>query len=180
MMMKHNLLVKLAALIAVLSFSSYCLSQTQSTQIIESAKQFVEHLYSLYGPSADPPNLFERNATQAFDPSLIALARADAKAAKPDVGVLDYDPVCNCQDTDVKFPNLKIMIRPIDASRTEASVSFTGYSNERNQILLTLVEEQGDWRIYNIEDLPGSSPHADLRSMLEKDIRELSREKSSR
>ncbi len=163
---------------AVLSISLRCFTQDENAEDTDSARHFVENLYARYGRLADPPNLFERNATQAFTPSLIALAVADAKAAKPDVGVLDYDPVCNCQDPDIKFPDLKITIESASAKRAAVIVEFT-IDNRLNELALTLAREKNDWRIFNIQDMSGSGPHSDLRAMLKKEIRQLSGKQSS-
>jgi hypothetical protein len=177
--MKTGPILELVALMVVLSISFRCFPQTPDEQSAASAKHFVESLYSRYGQAKDPPNLFEENANQAFDYSLIALARADAKATRPDVGVLDYDPICNCQDPDIKFPDLKIVITSANANRAEAIVKFT-MDNTPNKLALTLIKGKDGWRIFNIEDLTGSGPHTDIRIMLKKEIRELSSKKNSR
>jgi hypothetical protein len=175
--MKLSLYVTVAVLIATLSTSSCCFPQNVNAKDAGSAKHFVDNLYAQYGRSTDPPNLFEGTASQAFTPSLIKLARTDAKAAKPDVGVLDYDPVCNCQDPDVKFPDLKITIESANADRATAVVQFTT-DNTPNKLVLTLARKENDWRIFNIKDVSGREPYTDLRTMLEKDIRELSSKQS--
>jgi hypothetical protein len=173
--MKTSLPLKVAVLILALSGIPPCFPQTHNARQRQTAKHFVESVYAGYGRAADPPNLFEENASQAFDPSLIALARADAVAAKPDVGVLDYDPVCNCQDTDDSFPDLNIFIEPIGLNCAKATVTFGGYNHQLNRISLTLVNKNGHWRIFNIQDMSsGSSSHNDLRTLLRKDIKELS------
>lgn len=178
--MKITLFLKLAASIAVvLGVSPRCFPQTQNTEAANSAKQFVEDVYARYGAATDPPNLFEKNASQAFDPSLIALARADAEAAKPDVGVLDYDPICNCQDPDVTFPDFKITIRSANARHAIAITEFT-IDNTPNKLVITLVRNNSSWRIFNIEDLTSPGPRTDLRTLFKNEIRELSLQKSSR
>lgn len=97
------------------------------------------------------------------------------KAARPGyVGALDYDPVCNCQDSDDTFPDLKITIQPVDGNRATATVTFPGYNGDPNKIALTLLKEKGRWLIFNIEDLSGPGPHTDLRTMLKADIQKLS------
>lgn len=168
----------LAVIALVLSVMPCESQQAKDLRAAEGATRFVKSLYLRYGSSADPPNLFESNAPHAFDPSLIALARADAAAAKPDVGVLDYDPVCNCQDTDIRFPNLKVTIQTANAHRAIAIAEFST-DNTLNKIAFTLIRHGDSWRIFNIEDLSGSGSHTDLRTLLANEIQELSQKKSS-
>jgi len=172
--MRITLQLRLAVLTLLLSATACCFPQAPRAKHEESAKHFVQSVYARYGPTGNPANLFDNNAGEAFHPSLIALARADAKAARPDVGVLDYDPVCNCQDPDIGFPNLEIKIKSVDKSRTTAIITFPGDKHEPNKIALTLLREKGYWRIFNIEDLSGPNPHTDLRTMLKADIQKLS------
>jgi hypothetical protein len=168
--MKTSLL-KVAVLAALLSGLPCCFPETQNAEIAKTARDFVESLYARYGPNGNPVNLLAENAPEAFDPSLIALAKANAAAAGNGyVGVLDYDPLCNCQDTDVTFPNLRIIIRPVTTRRVAATVTFTEDNHERNTILLTLMRESGKWRIYDIEDFSGSSYHTNLRLLLKRDM----------
>jgi hypothetical protein len=174
--MKNALFIKLAVLAATLSLSfTMSFAQVHRANNAESAKQFVESLYAGYGSNSDPPNLFEKNAKDVFDPTLISLARADADAARPDVGALDYDPICNCQDPDGTFPNIKIVIRSAEAAHALVIVTFSGY-DAPNKIALTLLKRRDQWRIFNIEDLSGPGPHTDLRTLLKNDIRNLTRE----
>lgn len=65
-----------------------------------SAKAFVEKLYSHYpsnpnGKAFDPTG---KNASEVFDPGMIAAFREDARLANGEVGFVDADPLCQCQD----------------------------------------------------------------------------------
>jgi hypothetical protein len=65
-----------------------------------SAKAFVEKLYSHYPsnpnrPAFDPTG---KNANQVFDPGMIAAFREDTRLANGEVGFVDSDPLCQCQD----------------------------------------------------------------------------------
>ena len=84
-------------------------------------------------------------ARGVFDPSLIALFHADQKALGPDeVGVLDGDPICSCQDWDGIW-NLKIDLQPLSDGRAKAAVSFAlfapqaGTDQDRRSLEMTLV-----------------------------------------
>jgi hypothetical protein len=64
------------------------------------ARAFAEKLYSHYpsnpnGIEFDPTG---KNAREVFDPGLIAAFREDARLARGEVGFVDADPLCQCQD----------------------------------------------------------------------------------
>lgn len=89
--------------------------------------------------------------------ALVALwAKADAHTPKGDVGPVDFDPVTNSQEPDVKSFT-------VDAEKTEAdkatlAVTITGHRNDRkpvDQILrYDFVREANSWKI---DDIKGSS-----------------------
>jgi hypothetical protein len=161
----------------------FCAAQTPRDQTVknqESAKQFVQAVYSRYGPNGDPPSLFEESAGAVFQSSLIALAREDERAVGPgNSGVIDYDPVCNCQDTDHKFEHFKLQIESVDESACRASVSFTDQNGLPETLVLVLRKENEEWRIYDIEN-HGRHGHPSLRAALEKEIQRLSGENKVR
>src|SRR4029077_15419708 len=66
-----------------------------------SARAFVEKLYAHYPSkpgSRDAFNPTGKNASQVFDPGLIAAFREDTKLAHGEVGFVDSDLLCQCQD----------------------------------------------------------------------------------
>jgi Protein of unknown function (DUF3828) len=173
--MRTSLCFKLAALIAVLGISSRCFPQAESEDNEESAKHFVASLYVRYGPDGHPFSLSGENANEAFDPSFIALVKADAAAVRQGrVGVLDYDPLCDCQQTDATFPNLEIKVDLVGADRAMATVTFNDVGQKQIKIVLTLMMENNGWRIYNVEDFSGPGPHTDLRTLLNGEIQKKS------
>lgn len=179
--MRTSLCFKLAALIAVLGISSRCFPQAESGDNAESARRFVMSLYARYGPDGHPANLSEENAHEAFDPSLIALVKADAVAVgQGRVGVLDYDPLCNCQQTDVDFPGLRITTQLVNASRATATVTFYDVNQHPIKIVLTLIRGENGWRIFNVEDFTGPGPHTDLRTLLSGEIQKYNDKQSAR
>ena len=64
------------------------------------AKRFVERLYAAY--HGDGPDYLGRQRGQVFSPRMVNLLRRDEKLTpKGDVGALDGDPICDCQDFDI-------------------------------------------------------------------------------
>jgi hypothetical protein len=84
-------------------------------------------------------------------------ARADAHTPKGDVGPVDFDPVTNSQEPDVK--SFMAVAEKFDADRAVIAVTIAGRGKPRakpadNIIRYTLVREDGAWKI---DDIGGSS-----------------------
>lgn len=89
--------------------------------------------------------------------SLVALwAKADAHTPKGDVGPVDFDPVTNSQEPDVK--SFKVDQEKLEADKASLSVTITGHRNDRKPADLVVryefVREANSWRI---DDIKGSS-----------------------
>jgi hypothetical protein len=89
--------------------------------------------------------------------SLIALwARADAHTPKGDVGPIDFDPVTNSQEPDVK--SFKVEAEKLDAGKALIAVTLTGHTPRTKPadgtIRYEFVREGANWKI---DDISGSS-----------------------
>ncbi|MBS1802502.1 MAG: DUF3828 domain-containing protein [Acidobacteria bacterium] len=139
-----------------------------------SAKTFLQSVYSRYYKNDPGVEIARPQARRYLHSSLIALLREDSRAVGPgEVGVLDGDPLCSCQDWDGIF-NLKIDVREPKADRVEASVSFALSKNakpqDRRSLMITLQLEKGAWRVWNVVDRSDAKAEFDLRSELQKEI----------
>ena len=67
-----------------------------AAQPVESPRRFMEQLYANYGHSDYSPFT---HADRVFAPRLLAAINEDSRLAHGEVGYLDGDPVCQCQDT---------------------------------------------------------------------------------
>jgi hypothetical protein len=83
-------------------------------------------------------------------------AKADAHTPKGDVGPIDFDPVTNSQEPDVK--SFKVDAEKTEADKATLTVTITGHRNDRkpaDQIVrYDFVREAGGWKI---DDIKGSS-----------------------
>ena len=62
------------------------------------ARAFVDGLYQAY--QAGDPDYLWNGADGAFSPRLLSLIRKDqADAPEGETGLLDWDPICDCQDS---------------------------------------------------------------------------------
>lgn len=86
--------------------------------------------------------------------ALIALwAKADAHTPKGDVGPIDFDPVTNSQEPDVK--SFRVDAEKTEADKATFAVTITGYRNDRrpaDQIVrYDFVREANSWKIDDIK-----------------------------
>src|SRR3954451_1559460 len=76
--------------------------------------------------------IIENKAAKAkyLSKALVALwARADAHTPKGDVGPIDFDPVTNSQEPDLK--SFKVDAERIEAEKATIVVTITGHRNDR-------------------------------------------------
>jgi hypothetical protein len=90
--------------------------------------------------------------------ALIALwAKADAHTPKDDVGPIDFDPVTNSREPDVK--SFKVLAEKLDADKAVIAVTIAGRSEPRakasdNTIRYNFVRDDGQWKI---DDISGTA-----------------------
>lgn len=154
-----------------------------SAQDATSAKAFLASIYRHYESGGDGIDIGDQRANQYFAHSLLALVRADARAAGPgNVGAIDADPVCACQDWDGIWQlNIDVKMKP--PGKAEADVSFSLSSPQSHttsasrRLHIKLISEHGGWRIDDIIDLTDPKIPYALRKALLDDI-ELNRRKT--
>jgi hypothetical protein len=129
------------------------------------AKAFVEKLYSHYPSKPDTRSAFDpvgKNASQVFDSGMIAAFREDTKLANGEVGFIDSDPLCQCQDDS----GLKATVGSATMTGPNAAdvVVNLDYPSDKVTIALTLhlVPVNGAWRIHDLSTADTKSYLADL------------------
>ena len=123
------------------------------------ARAFIESLYANYKNDSFCPAC--EGKRRFFDASLSKLLDADAKQADGEVGALDGDPVCLCQDpAGMKAKILSVALKPPNATVT-VELDFT-LAKEKRRATFDLVPENGQWRIHDIHD----SDTPSLRALL--------------
>jgi hypothetical protein len=127
-----------------------------------SARAFVERLYSHY-PSNPNRKAFEptgKNAREVFDPGMIAAFREDETLANGEVGFVDADPLCQCQDDSGLKPKV-VSVTMTGPNAADAVVNLQ-YPSETLALTLHLVPVNGAWRIYDLSVKDVKSYRADL------------------
>jgi hypothetical protein len=121
--------------------------------------------------------VIENDAAKAkyLSRSLIALwARADANTPKDDVGPIDFDPVTNSQDPDVK--SFKVVAEKLEADKAVIAVTITGRTARAKPsddiVRYNFVREDGKWKI---DDISGTLDGEgwSVRDILAESLKEL-------
>jgi hypothetical protein len=120
----------------------------------QEAASFLKALYAHYGAKRAP------SFAESFDSSMLKVL-AENKKLVTELGVLDYDPFCQCQDPE----GLTYRVKSINFTDPEAAIAdielrFPGGSG--NSVRLFLIKEKGLWRVRDI----GSKNVPSLRQTL--------------
>lgn len=142
----------------ILVFSSpgkFYRTRTAPSQTVE---QTVRHIYQNYKSDATAP-YFGETGERAITSARIqqALTLNDNLTLPGNIGWLDYDPVCDCQD----FGDLvleSVAITQTDADHADAVVRFRIFKDDKEKTTQTLkmVAENGRWVIDDIVSNHGS------------------------
>ena len=112
----------------------------------ETPRAFLEQTYSGYR-NADFSPL--EKPERFFAPPLTAAILKDERLAHGEVGFLDGDPLCDCQDTGGMRSRIISVARNGAGASALVSVHFEGTSDTR-ELRLKLVKTPSGWRIADI------------------------------
>lgn len=106
--------------------------------------------------------------------SLAALwARAEARTRKGEAGPIDFDPVTNSQDPDVK--SFRVTVEKQEGDKTAIAVTIEGHQGPRPKpadqtVRYHLVREEDQWKIDDIRGTADERPWS-VRSILAASLR---------
>lgn len=130
----------------------------------EDAKAFVERLYARYADGGEMNDVEWKR--EIYDTAMLALLAEDERLTpEGDVGVLDWDPVCQCQD----FMKLRatVNVRMTGAHTAVATVRFNDIGmvdKSFRNATLDLVKEANGWRIHDIHSKDFENPQHSMRA----------------
>lgn len=130
---------------------------------LNSARAFLQKIYGHYPQPANGPffSPTEKDAPSVFDPGMVALFREDTRLAKGEVGFVDADPLCQCQDDGGLKPKLlSVALQGANAATAVVDLRFEG--GKPNPLTLHLVVVNGQWRIYDLSAADMKSYRADF------------------
>jgi len=121
----------------------------------ETPRGFMERLYAYYSAHGYSPF---KHPERVFAPRLLAAIKEDERLARGEVGYLDGDPVCQCQDAaGLKARVTSVRMQDAAKASVAVAIGLTGYKPRPAQF--SLVRTTGGWRIADV-----SSP--DEKSLL--------------
>lgn len=135
------------------------------------AKAFLEGLYAHYKTSKNNTfQPFDANIKEVLDEDTIALMQADEKALKGELGDIDGDWLCDCQD----FGSITATITVQSATPTTAKATSDFHDAEEptekpGHDTFDLVKTPDGWRIHDM----GTADQPSLRKVLQDEIARL-------
>jgi len=150
-MTKWTCIAALAFLLPVASGEAYA-------GAADSAEAFVRGLYAQYTPHGHPVAFGYPDAKPIVDAPMLQWLHRDQVKSNGEVGALDVDPVCQCQD----WEHLKVdSVQSIAGGPGTATVEVrfedgSGKDRWRQTVRFDLVQVGGAWKIHDIHahDLP--------------------------
>ena len=115
---------------------------------MEGPAAFLRHLYAPYVAGNTEFDSTGKAAPTIFDSRLTALIRKDRASAHGEVGALDGDPICDCQDFE-PLKALSIKVTPLGPSRAKAVVRFRNLDVSET-LTYTLTRTGVGWRVTDI------------------------------
>lgn len=109
-------------------------------------RAFLERLYANYRNESYSP--FD-HSERVFAPPLNAAIKEDERLAHGEVGFLDGDPLCDCQDTGGMHARIVSVATSGDTAIARVSVQWEG-TKDRSDIRLRLVQTRAGWRIADV------------------------------
>jgi hypothetical protein len=117
-----------------------------AAQTAESPKVFMERLYAAYRQSNYSPFT---HPDRVFAPRLLAAINEDSKLAHGEVGYLDGDPVCQCQDTAGMHPSIASVSQQAPDKAT-VKVSIAWEHDKAQPATFSLLRTRAGWRIADV------------------------------
>ena len=112
----------------------------------ESPRAFIARVYAGYRhENYSPLDRPER----VFAPALVRAIREDQRLAHGEVGYLDGDPLCGCQDYGKLTAQVRALKRPTKGS-ADARVHVDLGIGEANDLRLKLVLTRSGWRVADV------------------------------
>ena len=117
-----------------------------AAQSAETPGRFLDSVYASYRQSDFSPFV---HANRYFAPRLLAAINEDSRLAHGEVGYLDGDPLCQCQDTSGMHARVA-SVKSLGSDRANAEVILDYPDNTPTWICLSLTLTKAGWRIADV------------------------------
>ena len=117
-----------------------------STAAAQPARSFVERLYANYRIANYSPL---DHSERVFAPQLDAAIKEDSRLAHGEVGFLDGDPICSCQDTGGMHSKLVSVTMSGASATAHVLLKWDGDKKARD-VELKLIHTPAGWRVADV------------------------------
>ena len=117
----------------------------------ETPEAFVRRVYARYGGAKGPGVATDRKGGAPFySKDMLDGFAASEAVGDGDVGPIDYDPICGCQD----YKNLRLKTVTVEKADESAATVRVGFANlgSTGRRTLILARTAAGWRIADIAD----------------------------
>jgi hypothetical protein len=130
-------------------------SSSAAAPTADDAKAFLTGIYNHYVDEKSQSDFDPafKNQSDYFDPDMVALMKEDDRLKGENVGALDWDPFCGCQDTVNMTAVITIdSITATEAKATVITTAHVGMPEDQKPRTFTydLRVVNGQWRIHDI------------------------------
>ncbi|PXV61560.1 Protein of unknown function [Dyella jiangningensis] len=146
----------------------FALSTAHAAAPLNGVDPFIHRIYASYTLNGPGIPLSGEGAKPFLTPSLRQLVDRDQQLLHGEAGVLDADPLCACQDFDIR--KLDGIAKRPDSTYGRTNVDVTFHNLGRVQTIeLTLIKTGDGWRIDDI----GYSGMPSIRQALTEEVEQL-------
>ena len=133
----------------IVTATAFCLAASSVWAGDPKVGPFISKIYKNYDATGSGIDPLDKNARTYFDDTLIRLFKLDKQRAGDEMGAIDYNPLCSCQDFDIK--NVSFVEKSSDAKLIVVDVTFENFGTA-DQVSLVLSRTKAGLRIYDIGD----------------------------
>ena len=115
----------------------------------ESPEDFVRRIYARYHAKGPGVPMDRRGGAAFYAPALLDAFAKDEAMAHGEVGTIDGDPLCGCQEYNLRVKS--VAVETSDADLVKARVGLVNLGSA-NTVTLTLSRTPSGWRIADVGD----------------------------
>ncbi|EMS9660794.1 TPA: DUF3828 domain-containing protein [Klebsiella aerogenes] len=128
-----------------------CVTYAQIPQ--RSVEQTIRQIYQGYAEDSQPPVAFSDMSEKSIISSRMkkALRKSDQFILPGDIGILDFDPICACQDyQDLRIESIRIIDESTRHARAEVRFRPFKENNDSTTLTLDMVAENNRWLVDDV------------------------------
>ena len=122
-------------------------AMTAASAPAQSPRAFVDDLYGQY--RKDPNFSPFTHPEQWFGPELIAAFKEDERLANGEVGAVDGDPICSCQDSSGMEAQVA-GVEQTSPTTAVATVNLWAGTPDQRALKVDLAVVNGQWRVHDV------------------------------